>query len=240
MTPLCPDRLGYNLIASHENPNYSDNVLPIPPYGARWKHAYCWTHTPTHSVRNCESFAMYSTEWEIASLVVETEYAVNFCMTDEYATWYDLITRRFISPIDPVQLDSGYQPGDAYFRRVMRDGTSNIANICSGGNVQADQGTPYQQSEFQTPPPYTAYQSSFMEIIFDGIPHQYEGEQPTFYTSAIPYMGYSLPESVAMPSSHVSPEYTEECEDDDDYQAPNINVGANVCHVRLIVVLVIV
>ncbi|KZV43729.1 serine/threonine-protein phosphatase 7 long form [Dorcoceras hygrometricum] len=90
---------------------------------------------------------MYSTEWEIVrvfvdawadrhSLVVETEYAVNFFMTDEYATWYDLITRRFVSPIDPVQVDSGYQPGDAYFRRVMRDGTSTIANICKGVAIE--------------------------------------------------------------------------------------------------------
>ncbi|KZV19611.1 hypothetical protein F511_10514 [Dorcoceras hygrometricum] len=63
----------------------------------------------------------------------------------------------------------------------------------SGGNVQADQGTPYQQREFQTPPAYTTYQTSFMESIFGGILHQYEGEQPIFDTSAIPYMGYSLP-----------------------------------------------
>ncbi|KZV26916.1 serine/threonine-protein phosphatase 7 long form [Dorcoceras hygrometricum] len=70
------------------------------------------------------------------NLVVETEYAVNFCMTDEYARWYDLITRRFVSPIDPVQVDSGYQPGDAYFRRVVRDGTSTIANICKGVAIE--------------------------------------------------------------------------------------------------------
>ncbi|KZV38547.1 hypothetical protein F511_37419 [Dorcoceras hygrometricum] len=82
--------------------------------------------------------------------------------------------------------------------------------------------TPYQQREFQTPPAYTTYQTSFMESIFGGILHQYEGEQPIFDTSAIPYMGYSLPESAAMSSSHVPPEYTEEREDYDDYQAPNI------------------
>ncbi|KZV36148.1 serine/threonine-protein phosphatase 7 long form [Dorcoceras hygrometricum] len=70
------------------------------------------------------------------SLVVETEFTVNFCMTDDYASWYDLITRRFVSPIDPVQVDSGYQPGDAYFRRVMRDGTSTIANICKGVAIE--------------------------------------------------------------------------------------------------------
>ncbi|KZV33914.1 serine/threonine-protein phosphatase 7 long form [Dorcoceras hygrometricum] len=228
MTPLCPDRLGYNLISAHENPNYSDNVLPIPPYGARWKHAYCWTHTPTHSVRiirdvldrmedsqfNCVIYDLgapdisslpiecrnpmlwrsvcplicfHIVEWhrpnrvlrqfsmlqhipgpaldgdklhEVSrrgrpnfdwanhhrvfvdawadrhSLVVETEYAVNFCMTDEYARWYDFITRRFVSPIDPVQVDSGYQPGDAYFRRVVRDETSTIANICKGVAIE--------------------------------------------------------------------------------------------------------
>ncbi|KZV31401.1 serine/threonine-protein phosphatase 7 long form [Dorcoceras hygrometricum] len=144
MTPLCPDRLGYNLIAAHENPNYSDNVLPIPPYGARWKHAYCWTHTPTHSVRIIrdvldrmgDSQDVCGAWADRHSLVVETEYAVNFCMTDEYASWYDLITRRFISPIDPVEVDSGYQPGDAYFRRVMRDETSTIANICKGVAIE--------------------------------------------------------------------------------------------------------
>ncbi|KZV40820.1 serine/threonine-protein phosphatase 7 long form [Dorcoceras hygrometricum] len=101
--------------SAHENPNYSDNVLPIPPYGAR----------------------VFVDAWaDRHSLVVETEYTVNFCMTDEYASWYDLITRRFISPIDPVEVDSGYQPGDAYFRRVMRDGTSTIANICKGVAIE--------------------------------------------------------------------------------------------------------
>ncbi|KZV51151.1 serine/threonine-protein phosphatase 7 long form [Dorcoceras hygrometricum] len=433
MTPLCPDRLGYNLIAPHENPNYSDNVLPIPPYGARWKHAYCWTHTPTHSVRIirdvldrmgdsqfnwviydlgapdisslpiecrnpmlwrsvCPLICFHIVEWhrpnrvlrqfamlqhipgpaldgdklhEVSrrgrpnfdwanhhrvfvdawadrhNLVVETEYAVNFCMTDEYARWYDLITRRFVSPIDPVQVDSGYQPGDAYFRRVVRDGTSTIANICkgvaiedlsredlvealtkliataaflheltlktpqqqqhqarsstrrrqgrgdnrrrgddlqsfdtsdwrqstsqtpltsdshqtssgadvgptfrdvgpsyvfssplsssffdfsqgSGGNDQEDQRTAHQQSDFLTPPAYTTYQDSFMEGIFGGISHQYGGEHPTFDTSPVTYIGYSLPNSTAASASQVPPEYVEEREDEDDYQAPNI------------------
>ncbi|KZV42921.1 hypothetical protein F511_14483 [Dorcoceras hygrometricum] len=92
----------------------------------------------------------------------------------------------------------------------------------SWGNVQADLGTSYQQSEFQTPPPYTAYQPSFMETIFGGIPHQYEGEQPSFDSSPIPYMGYSLPDSAAMPSSHVPREYTEQRKDDDDYEAPQM------------------
>ncbi|KZV24928.1 serine/threonine-protein phosphatase 7 long form [Dorcoceras hygrometricum] len=110
----------------------------------------------------------------------------------------------------------------------------------SGGNVQADQGTPYQQSEFQTPPAYTTYQTSFMEIIFGGIPHQYEGEQPIFDTSAIPYMGYSLPESAAMSLAMFPRSTPKNARMMMIMRHQTSYVGANVCHVRLIVVLVIV
>ncbi|KZV14474.1 hypothetical protein F511_43041 [Dorcoceras hygrometricum] len=61
-----------------------------------------------------------------------------------------------------------------------------------------------------------------MEGIFGGISHQYGGEHPTFDTSQVTYIGYSLLDSAAASASQVPQEYVEEREDDDDYQAPNI------------------
>ncbi|XP_073273230.1 uncharacterized protein [Primulina huaijiensis] len=56
-------------------------------------------------------------------------------MTSDYETWYDSITRRFISPIEPQQIDHGCQPGDAYFRRVVRDEASIFKNLFGGLSV---------------------------------------------------------------------------------------------------------
>ncbi|XP_073016933.1 uncharacterized protein [Primulina eburnea] len=56
-------------------------------------------------------------------------------MRYDYETCYDSITRRFISPIEPQQIDYDYQPGDAYFRRIIRDETSNLKNLFGGLSV---------------------------------------------------------------------------------------------------------
>ncbi|XP_073298418.1 serine/threonine-protein phosphatase 7 long form homolog [Primulina huaijiensis] len=227
MIPLCPDRLGYNLIARPENENNGDNILPIPPYGARWKNVFTWTHTPTHSVRiirdvlekmgDCQfKWLVYDLEavdvlslplecrhptllrsvcplicfhivemhrpnrvlrqfgmsqnipisaldgdhlhecsrrgrknydwvkhhrlmvdaWENRrNLIVESDLVENYSMKYDYETWYDSITRRFISSIEPQQIDYGYQPGDAYFKRIVRDETSNLKNLFGGLSV---------------------------------------------------------------------------------------------------------
>ncbi|XP_073309575.1 serine/threonine-protein phosphatase 7 long form homolog [Primulina huaijiensis] len=207
MTLLSPDRLGYNLITRPENQNSGDNILPIPPYGAKWKQVFTWTHTPTHSVwiirdvfekmgdgqfkwlvydlevvdvlslsLECRHLTLWRSvcplicfhimemhhpngvlrqfgmsqnipiptldvdqlhecsrrgrknydwvkhhrlmvdAWENRhNLIVESELIENFSMRYDYETWYDSITRRFISPIEPQQMDYGYQPGDTYF-----------------------------------------------------------------------------------------------------------------------------
>ncbi|XP_073032034.1 uncharacterized protein [Primulina eburnea] len=69
------------------------------------------------------------------NLIVESDLVENYSMRYDYETWYDSITRRFISPIEPQQIDYGYQPGDAYFRRIVRDETSNLKNLFGGLSV---------------------------------------------------------------------------------------------------------
>ncbi|KZV22887.1 ubiquitin-protein ligase [Dorcoceras hygrometricum] len=166
-------------------------------------------------------------------------------MTEEYETWYDLITRCFISPINPAQVDSGYQPGDAYFRRVVGlsiddQPRETVIKVVKKSTATAEflykislKTLEQQQhhSRFSTrrrqqkgddqdeaPPPYMAYQPYFMETLFDGHQHQYEEAQTSYNMLPIAYMGYSLPESMEMTSSHVPPEISEEHEDDEDYQ----------------------
>ncbi|XP_073037229.1 uncharacterized protein [Primulina eburnea] len=69
------------------------------------------------------------------NLIVQSDLVENYSMRYDYETWYDSITRRFISPIEPQQIDYGYQPGDAYFRRIVRYETSNLKNMFGGLSV---------------------------------------------------------------------------------------------------------
>ncbi|XP_073304726.1 uncharacterized protein [Primulina huaijiensis] len=69
------------------------------------------------------------------NLIVESDLVENYSMRYDYETWYDSITRRFISPIEPQQIDYGYQPGDAYFIRIVRDDASILKNLFGGLNV---------------------------------------------------------------------------------------------------------
>ncbi|XP_073307027.1 uncharacterized protein [Primulina huaijiensis] len=81
------------------------------------------------------------------NLIVESDLVENYSMRYDYETWNDSITRRFISPIEPQQIDYGYQPGDAYFRRIVRDETSNLKNLFGGLSVD-DQP---REMSFRTP-----------------------------------------------------------------------------------------
>ncbi|XP_073278853.1 uncharacterized protein [Primulina huaijiensis] len=69
------------------------------------------------------------------NLIVDSDLVENYSMRYDYETWYDSITRRFISLIEPQKIDYGYQPGDAYFRRIVRDETSNLKNLFGGLSV---------------------------------------------------------------------------------------------------------
>ncbi|XP_075521765.1 uncharacterized protein LOC142555018 [Primulina tabacum] len=69
------------------------------------------------------------------NLIVESDLVENYSMRYDYETWYDSITRRFISPLEPQQIDYGYQAADAYFRRIVRDETSNLKNLFGGLSI---------------------------------------------------------------------------------------------------------
>ncbi|XP_073026955.1 uncharacterized protein [Primulina eburnea] len=66
------------------------------------------------------------------NLIVESDLVENYSMRYDYETWYDSITQRFISPIESQQIDYGYQPGDAYFRRIVKDEASILKNLFGG------------------------------------------------------------------------------------------------------------
>ncbi|KZV18609.1 hypothetical protein F511_36041 [Dorcoceras hygrometricum] len=272
---------------------HSSSVLEDLPYPEDrvgviplWKHAYCWTHTPTHSVRIirdvldrmgdsqrdgtstianiCKGVAIEDLSREdlvealtksIATAAFLHELTLKTPQQQQHQArsstrrrqgrgddhrrgddlqsfetpdWRQSTSQTPLTSISH-QTSSGADVGPSFrdvgpsyvFSSPLSSSFFDFGQG-SGGNDPADQGTAHQQSEFQTPPAYTTYQDSFMEGIFGGISHQYGGEHPTFDTSSVTYIGYSLPDSAAASASQVPPEYVEEREDDDDYQAPNI------------------
>ncbi|XP_073303662.1 serine/threonine-protein phosphatase 7 long form homolog [Primulina huaijiensis] len=50
ITILCPDRAQQVPISQEQVADMLQG-LPFPPYGARWRHGFSWTHTAHHSVR---------------------------------------------------------------------------------------------------------------------------------------------------------------------------------------------
>ncbi|XP_075521307.1 serine/threonine-protein phosphatase 7 long form homolog [Primulina tabacum] len=50
ITLLCPDR-AQQISILEEQAAYVLQGLPFPPYGARWRHGFSWTHTAHHSIR---------------------------------------------------------------------------------------------------------------------------------------------------------------------------------------------
>ncbi|KZV31412.1 hypothetical protein F511_05516 [Dorcoceras hygrometricum] len=179
----------------------------------RWKHAYCWTHTPTHSVRIIRDVLdrMGDSQRDGTSTIA------NICkgVAIEDLSREDLVealTKSIATAAFLHELTLKTPQQQHIKQGLQLDGDKEEVMIIvegSGGNDQADQGTEHQQSEFQTPPSYTTYQDSFMEGIFGGISHQYGGEHPTFDTSPVTYIGYSLPDSTAASASQVPPEYVE-------------------------------
>ncbi|XP_073064141.1 serine/threonine-protein phosphatase 7 long form homolog [Primulina eburnea] len=70
------------------------------------------------------------------NLIVEGEPTNgNVGMTRQYAMWYDNITRRFTTPIDP-QAEYGYRPGDATVRCVMMNEADVLRNWFRGLSLQ--------------------------------------------------------------------------------------------------------
>ncbi|XP_073051737.1 serine/threonine-protein phosphatase 7 long form homolog [Primulina eburnea] len=70
------------------------------------------------------------------NLIVEGEPTNgNVGITRQYSMWYDNITRRFITPIDP-QAEYGYRPGDANVRCVMRNDAEILRNWFRGLSLQ--------------------------------------------------------------------------------------------------------